>query len=87
MRSAIWCSEGSEELRNSTLTPCRAASYGLLDSYRASIIAFTCPAGLAGLPQVNIPAGFVDGAPVGLSLLGPRGSDRALIALAEALTS
>ena len=24
MRSAIWWSEGSEELRNSTLTPCRA---------------------------------------------------------------
>jgi amidase len=66
--------------------PSRAASYALLDAYRAAIIPFTCVAGLAGLPQVNIPAGFVDGAPVGLSLLGPRGSDRALIALAETIT-
>lgn len=67
--------------------PSRAASYALLDAYRAAIIPFTCVAGLAGLPQVNIPAGFVDGAPVGLSLLGPRGSDRALIALAETITA
>jgi amidase len=29
-----------------------------------------------------MPAGRVDGAPYGVSLIGPRGSDRSLIALA-----
>ena len=33
-----------------------------------------CPAGLAGA-QVSLPAGTVDGAPVGLSLIGPPGGD------------
>ncbi len=66
--------------------PSRAASYATLDAYRAAIIPFTCVAGLAGLPQVSIPAGKVDGGPVGFSLLGPRGSDRRLIALAEAIS-
>ena len=43
-------------------------------------------AGLAGLPQVSLPAGTVDGALVGLSLIGPLGGDGALLAMAEALT-
>jgi amidase len=39
---------------------------------------------MTGVPQVQIPAGLVDGAPVGLSLLAARGSDRALLKLAAA---
>ena len=42
----------------------------------------TCIAGLCGLPQITIPAGVVDGCPVGLGLIGPAGSDRALLELA-----
>jgi amidase len=34
---------------------------------------------------VTIPAGRVGGAPVGLSLVGAPGSDRALLTLAEAV--
>ncbi|CAG9179690.1 Glutamyl-tRNA(Gln) amidotransferase subunit A [Cupriavidus laharis] len=34
-----------------------------------------CPAGLAGLPQVSFPWITVQGAPVGLSVIGPRGAD------------
>ncbi len=40
-------------------------------------------AGIGGLPQVTIPAGMLDGAPVGLSLVGPVGSDEALLELAR----
>ena len=41
-------------------------------------------AGLAGLPQLTIPAGSVGG-PVGLSFIGHRGADETLLRLAEEL--
>lgn len=42
------------------------------------------PAGLLGLPVVNIPVGFgVAGLPAGLQLIGPRGSDARLLQLAQ----
>jgi amidase len=43
----------------------------------------TSIAGLAGVPQITLPLAEVDGKPVGFSLMGPRGSDQALIALAQ----
>jgi amidase len=47
------------------------------------IVELTCIAGLAGLPQVNLPmASTIDGVPVGLSLIGPRGADRQLLEIA-----
>jgi amidase len=48
-------------------------------------MAITCIAGLAGLPQVSIPLMSPDGEPLGVSLLGPAGSDLALIRLAVQL--
>ena len=42
------------------------------------------PAGLLGLPVVNIPIGFgANGLPAGLQLIGPRGSDGMLLRLAQ----
>lgn len=42
------------------------------------------PAGLIGLPVVNVPAGFgANGLPAGLQLIGKRGSDGALLQLAH----
>ena len=41
-----------------------------------------CASGLSGCPQVTIPLLQKDGAPMGISLLGPRGSDKALCHLA-----
>lgn len=42
------------------------------------------PAGLIGLPVVNVPAGFGEnGLPGGLQLIGPRGSDGLLLRLAQ----
>jgi amidase len=42
-----------------------------------------CMAGLAGLPQISMPWIQVDGAPVGLSLIGARGADEALYGAAQ----
>jgi amidase len=55
-------------------------------SFRDRTLSLTCIAGLAGLPQMSLPAGRVDDCPVGLSLIGPRGSDRALLSLAAQLS-
>jgi amidase len=48
--------------------------------FRARAFALLSIAGLARLPQINLPFGTFDGCPIGLSLIGPRGSDRALLA-------
>ena len=47
------------------------------------ILPLTCIAGLTGLPQVNLPLAASNGIPVGLSLIGPRGADRMLLAFAR----
>lgn len=44
--------------------------------------ALCCISGLARLPQITIPAGTVDGGPVGLSLMGAQGTDATLMRLA-----
>ncbi len=54
----------------------------VFDNFRHDAMRLLCVAGLAGLPQVVLPAGMVDDAPYGVSLIGPRGSDLALISLA-----
>jgi amidase len=51
------------------------------DDYRKQAMELLNSAGMGGLPQVSIPLGRHEGAPFGLSLIGPRGSDRSLIAL------
>ncbi len=55
------------------------ASVPELESYRNDAMAFLCPAGLGRLPQLVMPAGRLGGAPIGISLVGARGSDRALL--------
>ncbi len=55
-----------------------------LREHRARVLSLTCIAGLAGLPQVTMPLARLSGCPVGLSLIGPRGSDMALLKFAEA---
>lgn len=67
------------------IAPPRKAKEADLDKVRYRIFEMTAIAGLPGLPQVTIPAGTVDGAPVGLSLIGAPGSDRALLGLVEKL--
>jgi amidase len=56
-------------------------------AYRDRTLTLTCIAGLARVPQVSIPAGEVEGAPIALSLIARRGADLRLLALAAELAS
>ena len=56
-----------------------------LESLRVRVMRLTCMAGLAGIPQVNLPVGTVSGCPAGLSLIGWAGGDEALLDLAVSL--
>ena len=60
-----------------------------LQQFRSNTLALTSIAGLGGLPQVTIPVPAADDAqpPIGLSLVGPRGSDEALLALASKISA
>ncbi len=53
--------------------------------YRNQAMHLLCIAGLGGLPQVSLPLAELDGLPLGLSLIGRRGSDEQLLALARTL--
>jgi amidase len=57
----------------------------VLDAFRTRTMALTCTAGLAGLPQITLPVGTVDGCPIGLSFIGWANSDESLLDLAVAL--
>jgi amidase len=70
-----------------TIAPRLDAGKDELVQFRDRTLSLTSIAGLGRLPQVQMPAGTVDGAAVGLSLIGPRDSDRALLALAEKVAS
>ncbi|MGH6922459.1 MAG: amidase [Propylenella sp.] len=65
-----------------TIAPKRDLSGAALQAYRERALSMLCIAGLSGLPQVSMPLAALDGCPLGLSLIGPRGADRALVALA-----
>jgi Asp-tRNA(Asn)/Glu-tRNA(Gln) amidotransferase A subunit family amidase len=68
------------------IAPFRGLEGAASQSFRDRTLSLTCIAGLAGLPQLSLPAGRVEDCPVGLSLIGPRGSDRALLSLAVQLS-
>jgi amidase len=53
-----------------------------LEDFRVRVMRLTCTAGMAGLPQMNIPAGTLNGCPIGLSFIGWAGGDEALLDLA-----
>ena len=67
------------------MAPLLSAGASALEVYRANAIRLLCTAGLAGVPQVSMPLARRLGVPLGLSLIGPAGSDRSLVALAEAI--
>ncbi|MCB8819621.1 amidase [Microvirga rosea] len=56
-----------------------------LNDYRNKALNLQCLSVLSGLPQVSLPLATKDGAPLGLSLIGPAGSDLSLVALASGI--
>ncbi len=68
-----------------TIAPLLTSGEVEREAFRHATLALTCPAGLSGVPQITLPLGAYEGAPMGLSLIGPRGRDRALLALAGAV--
>ncbi|MDO8606191.1 MAG: amidase [Phaeospirillum sp.] len=50
---------------------------------RSRMVSLTTIAGMAGCPQISLPLCKVDGLPLGLSLIGPRGGDAMLLAAAK----
>ncbi len=65
--------------------PLRTVTHDDMQAFREQAIRLLCLSGLSGLPQITIPLATVHGAPMGLSLMGPRGSDKRLIGLATDL--
>jgi amidase len=64
---------------------CNSAGPGL-DEFRGRAMSLLCIAGLARLPQVNLPLATLDGCPLGLSLIAASGNDAMLLALARRIT-
>lgn len=65
-----------------SIAPLLTATGEALELFRVRTMRLTCIAGLAGLPQINIPVGTVSGCPAGLSLIGWPGADEGLLDLA-----
>ena len=63
--------------RNARLSEIRTAVHRIVD--------LTAIAGLAGLPQINLPLGFAGQIPVGLSVIGWRNGDAQLVGAACAI--
>ena len=69
------------------IAPLRNTAQAELNDFRSRMQRLTCIAGLAGLPQISLPLARLDGAPLGLSLMGARGADTLLLASARAVAS
>ncbi|MCU0775178.1 MAG: amidase [Ideonella sp.] len=69
------------------IAPLRSSPESALEDYRNRAIRLLCVSGLSGFPQISLPLAGRAGAPLGLSLLGPPGSDRSLVALAERMAA
>ena len=70
-----------------TPAPLRGERISARRDVRTRISMLTCIAGTTGRPQINLPLAAVGGLPVGLSLLGARGTDEVLLALARDLAT
>ena len=69
-----------------TLPPERGVPDGAsFAEFRAETLGYTCLAGHGGLPQISVPASKAAGCPIGLSFIGWRGGDEALLDLAVRL--
>jgi amidase len=65
--------------------PRKGLSLATLEPLRARITCLAAHGGLTGVPQLSLPGATVDGRPVGLSIVGARGCDASLVAVAKAM--
>ncbi len=66
-----------------TIAPLRNTPTSTLDEFRGRAMSLLCIAGLARLPQINLPLATLDGCPLGLSLVAARGNDTLLLETAR----
>jgi amidase len=59
----------------------------VIGDFYSRALTLTSIAGHCGMPQIALPLGFWEGCPIGVSILGARGSDRALLDLAKKLSA
>jgi amidase len=69
----------------SSVAPSRSADAASIDATRTATLSMTCVAGIGGYPAISAPLLEVDGKPVGVCLVGARGSDLSLVDLAATL--
>jgi len=62
--------------------PLKSESEDTLQAFREQALMLLCLSGNSGLPQITLPLAEVYGAPLGVSLMGPRGSDKRLMQMA-----
>jgi amidase len=67
------------------IAPKLTDSEGDLESYRNRSLNLLCLSGLSKVPQLSMPLVKRLGAPLGLSIMGPAGTDRSLVRIAEEL--
>ncbi|GBF77745.1 hypothetical protein PA598K_06310 [Paenibacillus sp. 598K] len=67
------------------IAPLQGLSGEAVERSRVATLQLSCPAGLAGLPQLTLPLRGEGGCPIGLSLIAAPGCDLQLLELAEVL--
>lgn len=65
--------------------PLKTEDHDTLQAFREQALQLLCLSGISGMPQITLPLTEVYDAPLGVSLMGPRGSDKRLIGLARAI--
>lgn len=64
----------------SSTAPSRSANPAQIDATRTATLSMTSLAGIGGYPALSVPLFEIDGAPLGLCLVGPRHTDLSLVA-------
>jgi amidase len=67
------------------VAPLLSESDESLNDYRNNALKLLCLSVLSGLPQISMPLASRHGAPLGLSIMGPAGSDMSLVRLAQGI--